>query len=175
MLNSDSFTVRRNPSSDKEVAKKKYIDDSSDSNNILGFNQTLESYLKVSVGNAVYNLTKYDKINLTDTTIIKTPNSEGYLLQNWTLKCNDKNGNGKIQKFIKLTKTNSPTGDSGATSLSPIGDSFMYLETSSNNNGDNVFCSFDRTGIIQITNIAYYYNRFSSSNSNLRAVGRFKI
>ena len=69
------------------------------------------------------------------------------------MKCNDKNGNDKLSNFIKSTKTNSPTGDSGATSLTPIGDSFMYIETCSNNNGDNVFCSFEQTDIIQTSNI----------------------
>ena len=56
-------------------------------------------YLIVSVGNNTYNLTKYDKIQTTDTTIIKNPNSGGYLLQNWVIKCNDKNSNGRIQSF----------------------------------------------------------------------------
>ena len=51
----------------------------------------------------------------------------------------------------------------------------MYIETRSNNNGENVFCSFERTDIIQISNITFYYNRFSSSDSNLRAMGRFRI
>ena len=31
---------------------------------------------------------------------------------------------------MKSTKTNSPTGNSGITSLPPIGDSVMYVETS---------------------------------------------
>ena len=51
----------------------------------------------------------------------------------------------------------------------------MYRETSSNNYGNNVFVSFERTDIIQITNISFYYNRYSSSNQNLRAMGRFRI
>ena len=97
------------------------------------------------------------------------------MLQNWVINCNDENNNGKIQNFIKSTKTNSPTGDSGATRLPPIGNSFMYIETSSGNNGNNVFCSFERTDIIQITLITYYYNRFSSSDSNLRGMVRFRI
>ena len=175
LTNIDSITVNRNPTSDNEVANKKYLDDELDKNTILRFNQTLENYLKVSVGNDTYNLTKYDKIQLTDITVIKYPNNDGYLLQNWVIKCNDKNINGKIQNFIRSTKTNSPTGDSGANSLPPIGDSFMYIETSLNNNGNKVFVSFERTNIIQITNISFYYNRFSSSNQNLRAMGRFRI
>ena len=121
-------------------------------------------------------MTKYNKIQVTDNTIIKYLNSGGYLLQNWNLICNDKNNNGKIQNFIRSTKTNSPTNDSGATSLSPIGDRFLYIETTSNNHGShNVFVSWERTDIIQISNITFYYNRFSISDVNLRAMGRFRI
>ena len=177
LINLDSITVNRNPSSDNELANKKYIDDELDKNTVLRFNQTLSNYLKVSVGNDTYNLTKYDKIQITDTTIIKYPNTGGYLLQNWVIKRNDKNNNGKIQNFIKSTKTNSPTGYSGATSLPPIGDSFMYIETSSNNHGhERVFVSFERTDIIQISNITFYYNRFSNlTNDSLKSMGCFRI
>ena len=37
------------------------------------------------------------------------------------------------------------------------------------------FVSFERIDIIQITNIAFYQNRFSSRDLNLRAMGCFKI
>ena len=80
----------------------------------------------------------------------------GYLLPYWKIICNDKNNIGKIQNFKKSTKTNSPTGDSGATSLPPIGNAFMYIETSSGNHGNNVFCSFERSDFVQITNITFY-------------------
>ena len=76
-------------------------------------------------------------------------------------KCNNKNNNGKIQNFMKSTKMNSPTGYSGATILHPIENSFKYIETSSDNHGNNVYVSFERTDIIQISNIPFYYNRFS--------------
>ena len=113
---------------------------------------------------------------MTDTTTMRAGNTGGYLLPYWKIICNDKNHEGKIQNFIKSTKTNSPTGDSGATILPPIGNSFMYIETSSSNHGHNrVFFSWERTDIIQITNITFYYNRFSTSDSNLRAMGRFRI
>ena len=115
----------------------------------------------MTVGNDTYNLTKYDKIQLTDTTIMKAGNTGGYLLQNWNIKCNDKNGNGKISNFIKATKTHSPSSNSGAESLPPIGDCFMYIETSSNNHGSDLFVSWERTDIIQISNITFYCNRFS--------------
>ena len=115
----------------------------------------MENYLKVSVGDDIYNLTKYSKIQLTDITVMKAGNTGSYLLPYWKNICNDKNNTGNIQNFITSTKSNSPTGNSGATSLPPIGDSFMYTETSSNNNGNNVFASFERTDIIQITTITF--------------------
>ena len=108
-------------------------------------------------------------------TIINYPNSGGYLLQKWNIKCNDKNKAGKIQNFIRSTKTNSPSSNSGATSVPPIGDSFLYIETSSDNHGPNVFVSWERTDIIQITNQTFYHNRFSiSTDDNLKNMGRFR-
>ena len=176
LTNLDSIQVNRNPSLDNEVTNKKYVDDSIGEGTLLRFNQTLTNYLKVSVGNNTYNLTKYDKIILTDTTVMKAGNTSGYRLQNWNIKCNDKNGNGKISNFVKSTKTHSPSSYSGAESLPPIGDSFMYIETSSNNHGENVFVSWERTDIIQITNITFYYNRYSIlTNDNLKNMGRFRI
>ena len=175
ILNVRSIQINDDPSNDNHVSNKKYIDDKLDKNTLVRFNQTLQNYLKVSVGNDTYNLTKYNKILLTDTAVLKTGSTGLYLLPYWKIICNDKNNNGKIQNFIKSTKSNSPTGDSGATTLPPIGSAFMFLETSSNNNGNILFCSFGRTDIIQITNITFYYNRFSSSDVNLRAMGRFRI
>ena len=140
-----------------------------ESSTLVRFNQTLQNYLKVSVGNDIYNLTKYNKISTTDITEIKFPNSGNALLQKWKIYCNNKNIQSRISDFIKSTKTNSPTSFSGATNLSPIGDAFMYIETSSNNHGSNVFVSWERTDIIQISNITFYYNRFSIlTNDNLK-------
>ena len=176
ILNVRSIQINDDPSNDNHVSNKKYIDDELDKNTILRFNQTLQNYLKVSVGNDTYNLTKYDKIQLTDTTVMKSGNTGGYLLPYWKIICKDKNGNGKIQNFITSTKSSSPTGNSGATSLPPIGTAFMFIETSSNKYGSNdVFVSWERTDNIQITNITFYYNRFSTSDSNLRSMGRFRI
>ena len=78
---------------------------------------------------------------------------------------------------MKPTKTNSSTGYSGATRLPPIGNSFMYIETSSNNYGhERVFVSFKRTDIIQISNISFCYNRFSIlTNNSKKSMGRFRI
>ena len=70
LTNLDSITVNRNPNSDDEVANKKYIDDELDKNTLLRFSQTLQNYLKVSVGDETYNLTKNNKISITDITEI---------------------------------------------------------------------------------------------------------
>ena len=177
LTNIDSITVNRNPNLDNELSNKKYVDDSIGEGTILRFSQTLENYLKVSVGNDTYNLTKYNKIQITDTTEIKYPNIGSDLLQKWKIKCNNKNNISKVGDFIKSTKTNSPTGHSGSTSLPPIGNSFMYIETSSNNHGhERVFVSWERTDIIQISNITFYYNRFSIlTNNSKKSMGRFRI
>ena len=111
-------------------------------NNNLRSNQLLENYLKVTVGMDVYNHTKYDKIQLIGTTIIKYPKTGGYLLQNWVIKSDDKNNNGKTQHVIKSTKTSCPSGHSGIIGLPPFGNSFMYIETSPGNNGNGVFVTF---------------------------------
>ena len=110
LTNLDSITVNRNPNLDNELANKKYIDNELDKNTVLRFNQTLQNYLKVSVGNDTYNLTKYDKIQFTDTTERKFPNIGTDLLQKWNFKCNNKINQSRITAFIKSTKTNSPTG-----------------------------------------------------------------
>ena len=131
--------------------------------------------MKVSVGSDTYNLTKYDRIQITETTIIKYPNTGGYLRQNWIIKRIDKNNNDKIRSFLKSTKTNSPTRYSGATSLPPLGNIFIYIETSSNNHGINVFVSFERTDIIQNSNITFYFYRFSILTSDsLKSMGCFR-
>ena len=90
LISLDSITANRDPSSDNELANKKYVEDSIGEGYVLRVNQTLENYLKVSVRNDVYILTKYDKIQIIDTTFIKYPKKSGYLLQNWVIKCNDK-------------------------------------------------------------------------------------
>ena len=76
---------------------------------------------------------------------------------------------------MKSTKTSSPTGYSGATSLPSFGNSFLYIETSSNNHG-NVFLSFERTDIIQISNTTFYYNNISIlPNDSKKSMGRFRF
>ena len=61
LTNIDSISVNRNPNSDSELVNIKYLDDELDKNTVLRFSQTLEIYLKVSVGTDTYNLTKYNK------------------------------------------------------------------------------------------------------------------
>ena len=100
----DYITVNINPSSCNEVANKKYIDNEFDKNTILKFNQTLEKYLKVSARSDTYNLTKYKKIQLIDTTVIKTGNGGGYLLPSRRIFCNDENNNGKLQTLLNQQK-----------------------------------------------------------------------
>ena len=175
LTNINSITINNNPTDDNHVSNKKYIDDELDKNTIVRFNQTLENYLKVSVGNDIYHLTKYNKYYLTDKTSMISPNSGLYLMQKWSIECKDRNNNGKVNNFIKSTKTQSPTGDSGAIVLPPIGSAFMYIESSGNNNGDYTFVGLIRTDIIQISNISFYYNRFSSSDESLKAMGRFRV
>ena len=156
LLNLDSVSVNRNPSLDNELANKKYIDNELNKITIVRFNQTLQNYLKVSVGNDTYSLTKYIKISITDTTEMRFPNTGIDLLQKWNIKGNNKNNQSKINDLTKSTKTNSSTSDSGATILPQNGNAFMYIETSGANNGSHiVFCSWERTNIIQISNITF--------------------
>ena len=132
---------------------------------------------EVSVGNDTYSLIKYDKIQITNITEIIFPNVGGYLLQNWVINCNDINNNGKIQNFIRSTETSSGTAHSGAGSLPPIGNSFIYIETSLGNHGhEGSFVSLERTNIIQITNITFRHKRFSIlTDDNSKSMGRFRI
>ena len=52
----------------------------------------------------------------------------------------------------------------------------MYIETSSKNHCNIVFVSFDRTDIIQISNITFYYNRLSILTTvSLKSIDRYRI
>ena len=127
LTNIHSVTINRNPSSDNELASKKYIGDDLDKNTIVRFNQTLQNYLKLSVGIDTYNLSKYDKIQLINVTEIRYPNTGITLLPKWKIRNLNRINGAKLGKFLKSTITNSPTGYSGATSLPPIGNSFMLF------------------------------------------------
>ena len=52
----------------------------------------------------------------------------------------------------------------------------MYIETSSINHGhERVFVSWERTDISQISNITFYYNRFSIlTNNSKKSMDRFR-
>ena len=87
-----------------------------------------------------------------------------------------KNNGAKVGNFLKSTITSSPTDDSGATSLPPIGNPFLYVETILNNHGhERVFVSWGRTDIIQIKNITFHYNRYSIlTNDSKKSMGRLR-
>ena len=176
LTNIGSITINKNPSSDNELTNKNCIDDEIVKNAVIRFNQTLEIYLKVSVGNDTYILTKYDKINITDVTEIRWPNGGNALLQKWILKCVNIIYSTKIITFLRSTTTTSPTGASGPTSKPSIGWCYMYVETSGANHGANdVTVSWERIDNIHLSNIKFYYKRFSSYDPNLRSMGRFRI
>ena len=177
LTNINSITINNSPTDNKHACNKKYVDDELDKNTILRFNQTLQNYLKVSIGNDIYNVTKYNKTQLTDISRVRVGNSGLFVLNDWRIVCNDINGLGNLNRYIKSTKTSSPTSQSGATSLPPIGNGFMYIETSGAFSGDdNIFASFERRDIIQITNTTLYINRYSIlTNNSLKSMGRFRI
>ena len=133
----------------------KHLDESS----ILRLNDdSNESYLQVRQGKTAYNLQIYNKTQLIDTTEIIYPNTSHDLLYKWAIMCNNIHGEGKPQDFLKSTKTKSPTGDSGPESIAPIGTAFMFTESSSNNHNttnDDVWVSFKKTDIINISNITF--------------------
>ena len=66
------------------------MDDELNKTTIFKVNQTSENYLEVSIGNDTYNLTKFNKIKITDAKKNKYPNRGSCLVPNW-IKCNDKN------------------------------------------------------------------------------------
>ena len=88
-----SITVIRDPNLDNVLSNKKYVDGSKGEGTLLRFNQTVQNYLKVSAGIDIYNLTKLDKIQITDTTEIKYPDIGSDLLQKWNIKCKKKLNN----------------------------------------------------------------------------------
>ena len=61
--------------------------------------------------------------------------------------------------FNQLKQALQPS-HSGAKSRPLVGDSFMYIETSSGNHGNGVFDSFERIDTKQITDITFCYTRF---------------
>ena len=103
LSNLDSITINRNPTSDNEVSNKKCIDASVRESTVVRFNQTLQNFFKVYVGNDTYNLTKYDEIQLIDLTEIRSPNIGFNLLPKWRIKILHENNGAKIGNFLKFT------------------------------------------------------------------------
>ena len=179
LTNIYSITINKNPTDDNHASNKKFIDEELDKKTIVRLNDdSNDRYSQVHINNSPYNLQIYNKTQIIDTTKLKSPNTGTDLLQNWKIICNNSLGEGSPSDFLKTTKTNSPTAQSGATSLAPIGTCFMYIDTSANNHNsanDNVFISFERTDIVQISNITFYYNRFSTSIADKRNMGKLEI
>ena len=50
---------------------------------------------------------------------------------------------------------NIPTRDTGNGSITPIGDSFLCIETNSNNFGPSVFGKFERTVLYHFSKISW--------------------
>ena len=136
--------VNRDPTTDYELANKKFVDVLLGGFNFSRFNQSKENILIVSVQKDLYNLSKNDKNQNIETTIINSTNSGGHFFQNCVIKCNDKYNKNKIQNFTNSTKSNSPSSKSGAESLSSIGNSFVYIETISNNQYKIAFCQLEK-------------------------------
>ena len=65
----------------------------------------LSNYLKVSVGNDTYNLTRYDRIQLIHVTEIRSPNTGFDLLHERRIKNLHKNNGAKAGNFLKSTVT----------------------------------------------------------------------
>ena len=108
---------------------------------------------------------------------MRYPNNGDRLLPKWRTENLNKNNGADFNNFLQSTITNSPTIVSGATTLPTIGYAIVYIETSSNNHGDEkVFVSWERTDITQISFITFYYIKFSILTKNsLKSMGRFEV
>ena len=124
-----------------------HVDESVGGIILLRFNQAYENYFEVSIGKDSYSLTN-NKLSITDITEIFHPNIGSDLLQQRVVKCIDWNRSGKTQYFVNSTLTNCPTPNRGASSLPPIGDSFMYRKYSTLSNGQDAYLWVRRERII---------------------------
>ena len=70
----DSLTFIRNPILDNELSNNKYVDDSLGESTILRFKKSLPNNLKASFRNDVFNLSKFDRIQITNTAFLKHTN-----------------------------------------------------------------------------------------------------
>ena len=82
------------------------------------------------------------------------------MLQQWITKYNDKNNSSNLQTIEESPKATTSTTNTGATSLPPIGDSFMFVEKSGTNIGQKFSGSFERTDFIQISNVCSFITAF---------------
>ena len=82
------------------------------------------------------------------------------MLQQWITNYYDKNSSSILQTFEESPKASTSTTNTGATSLPPIGDSFMFVEKSGINFGQNSSGSFERTDFIQISNVSSFITAF---------------
>ena len=103
LTNLDSVTANRNASSENELSMKNFKGVETIEKTILRCNPTLKNYVMVCVGNDVLLkhdicLTKNDRGEIIDISFTEVPDSGGYLLQQWNIKCNDKNIAEKTQK-----------------------------------------------------------------------------
>ena len=121
-------------------------------------------------------LENHNKQYSLDTALFEIPNQGDYLLHQRSTECNDKNDNGKQLNFLKSTKTNSLTSNSGPTQLLPIRDLLMYTKTSKKSSGSGiVFVSFERTDLIPNISVSFYYHRRSIlTKDNVESMGRFR-
>ena len=120
--------MNRDFNSDNKLTNKRYVDDSIGDGSILRYKQTVKNYLKVSVENTVYNLGKYGRIQITEVTVIKFPNWSSEFSQNWKIVWLE-TIMARLQNSYHHQKV-FPTGQSEATSLTPIGTAFIFIETS---------------------------------------------
>ena len=74
------------------------------------------------------------------------------------------------------SKHNTLTGNKETKSIPLLGDSFLYIHTSSKTFGTGVFVSFQRTDITHFGIITFYYDRYSTPTSSTPASkGNFRI
>ena len=180
ITNVKNIEISNSPTNDNHVITKKYLKDELDTSRIVRLNDdSSDRYLQVHIQKITYNLQMHNETQKIGITKLLFPNT-GYdlVLQNWKINCNNRNGEGRPLDFIKSTKPNTPTGQSGAESLPPIGNCFDYLENRGNigdSASDDVFVLFERTDFIHISRITFYYNRFSISLSSHRNMAKLEI
>ena len=146
------------------------MDDSIREGKILRNNHTIGDYLKVFFGNDAYNLAKNKKnyqYNIYQNTLIEDMNFSSLGLLNVMIE--------KIMDKFRILFYQHRFLRHRRYFYSPIGSVFCYVETSGAHYGNSsVFLFFERSDLFQISKISVY-NRFSSSNPNLRTMGRFRI